>query len=67
MEDTNYLALLVKVVVQEHVDARRNDCKGLKYSSKGKIIQKAADNNIAIEKLLYVNRKFAQALIRVSL
>ncbi|CAG8692767.1 33598_t:CDS:2, partial [Gigaspora margarita] len=50
----------------QHVYAGRNDRKGSKHDSKGEVKQKADNNNIAMEKLARVNRKFAQASIRVS-
>ncbi|CAG8788591.1 7440_t:CDS:2, partial [Gigaspora margarita] len=39
------------------VDARRNDHKGSKRGSKGEVKQKADNNNIAIEKLVYAKEK----------
>ncbi|CAG8836402.1 25725_t:CDS:2, partial [Gigaspora margarita] len=53
-----------RVIDIRHIDARRNDHKGLKHGSKGEVKRKANNNNIAIEKLVRVNRKFAQASIR---
>ncbi|CAG8823241.1 3553_t:CDS:2 [Gigaspora margarita] len=89
MEDTKYLASLVKIMVKEvmknlktvqkkqqgidhtyiwYVEVGSNDHKDLNYSSKDKVKQKENNStySMAMEKLVKINGKCAEASIKVS-